>query len=104
MLRAQAEVVSADGTRCDVLTNAIAWECEWSKKWKEAIGQTLSYAVHHNRGPGIILMTRNKASDKLYYNRCLVVCVQVKIPIAVINTVNQSKLEEQMYEIRRLSK
>ena len=41
----QVEVVMKDGTRCDILTATHAIEVDFAKKWAEAIGQSLNYAI-----------------------------------------------------------
>ena len=42
----RVEVVMKDGTRCDILTSSYAIEVDFAKKWAEAIGQSLNYAMH----------------------------------------------------------
>ena len=40
------EVVMKDCTRCDILTATHAIEVDFARKWAEAIGQSLNYAMH----------------------------------------------------------
>ena len=55
----QLEVRLEDGTRCDLLTDTHAYEVEAASNWKEAIGQSLHYALVTDRKAGIILITRS---------------------------------------------
>ena len=52
----RTEVTAGDGTRCDILTDSYAIEVDWSKKWAEAIGQSLNYLFQTNLRAGIILI------------------------------------------------
>ena len=52
----QVEVVMKDGTRCDILTATHAIEVDFAKKWAEAIGQSLNYAMHTGKRPGVALV------------------------------------------------
>ena len=52
----QVEVVMKDGTRCDILTATHAIEVDFAKKWAEAIGQSLNYAMHTGKRPGVALI------------------------------------------------
>ena len=45
-----------DRTRCDIVTATHAIEVDWSKKWAEAIGQSLNYSFQTNLRAGIILI------------------------------------------------
>ena len=49
----QVEVVMKDGTRCDILTATHAIEVDFAKKWAEAIGQSLNYAMHTGKRPAV---------------------------------------------------
>lgn len=59
------------GARVDILTDDIAWEVEWAKKWPESIGQAIYYGAATNRKPGVWLL--KKAEDDENWNECLVV-------------------------------
>ena len=50
------EVVMNDGTRCDILTATHAIEVDFAKKWAEAIGQSLHYALHTGKRPAVALI------------------------------------------------
>ena len=52
----QVEVVMKDGTRCDILTSTHAIEVDFAKKWAEAIGQSLHYALHTRKRPAVALI------------------------------------------------
>jgi len=52
----QVEVVLPDRTRCDCLTETHAIEFDFGKKWAEAIGQALYYAIQTGKKPGIVLI------------------------------------------------
>ena len=52
----QVEVVMRDGTRCDILSNSYAIEVDFAKKWAEAIGQSLHYALHTGKRPAVALI------------------------------------------------
>ena len=81
-----AEARTFDGSRVDVLTDQYAIEVEWVKKWKESIGQALYYAAAFGRKPGVILLTRGKPREELYYLRCLVVCNKGGICLETVST------------------
>ena len=61
----QNEVELSDLTRVDCLTDTHAIEIEWVSNWKEAIGQSLHYALMTGKAPGIALIYK-KPSDKRY--------------------------------------
>ena len=52
----QVEVVIKDGTRCDILTATHAIEVDFAKKWAEAIGQSLNYAMQTGKRLGVALI------------------------------------------------
>ena len=64
----QVEVVMKDGTRCDILTATHAIEVDFAKKWAEAIGQSLNYAMHTGKRPGVALIVL-APSDNKYVER-----------------------------------
>ena len=85
-LRGEAEARTFDGSRCDVLTATHAIEVEWVKKWQEAVGQCLLYAAAFNRKPKIILLTRGKDTEEIYYLRALAVCNKGGIELETVST------------------
>lgn len=85
-LGGEAEARTFDGSRCDVLTDEFAIEVEWVKKWKESVGQALFYAAAFGRKPKIILLTRGKPNEELYYLRASVVCNAGGIELETLDT------------------
>lgn len=75
-----------DGSRVDVLTETHAWEVEWIKKWKEAPGQALYYGAATNRKPGVLLLTRGKPTEDLYFLRCLTTCMMAGVELRTLST------------------
>ena len=64
----RVEVVMKDGTRCDILTATHAIEVDFAKKWAEAIGQSLNYAMHTGKRPAVALIVL-APSDNKYVER-----------------------------------
>ena len=58
------EVVMKDGTRCDILTATQAIEVDFAKKWAEAIGQSLNYAMQTGKRPAVALILLAPADNK----------------------------------------
>jgi hypothetical protein len=80
-----------DGRRIDIYHNGVAWEVDWVKKWPEAIGQSLGYAIATNSDPGIVLLM--KSGEDEYYNQCLAVITSLrsrgyKVRFLVVNVDN----------------
>lgn len=65
----ETEFVLPGGARVDILTEDIAWEVEWTKKWPESIGQALYYGSATNKKPGVWLL--KKSDDDENWNECL---------------------------------
>lgn len=55
----RAEVVLADRTRVDCLTDTHAIEVDFAAKWAEAIGQALFYAAMTGKRPGVVLLLKS---------------------------------------------
>jgi len=91
---AKIEVSLWDGTRCDMLTEEYAIEVDWSRKWGEAIGQSLYYAEVLQRKPGIILLVRDKRAEMVYVYRCQTVCAKYGIRLWVKYAVEKRGEEE----------
>ncbi len=70
-----------DGSRIDILTADHAIEVEWARKWPEAIGQSVFYALATDRQPAIWLL--KKRADDEHYLRCLMVCRHLGIRLQV---------------------
>jgi hypothetical protein len=62
----QSEVVLADKTRCDCLTDTHAIEFEFAEKWAEAIGQSLYYSLQTNKKAGIVLILETPTDHKYW--------------------------------------
>ncbi len=58
--------VSIDGGRIDLLTDEYAIEIKRAPKWKEAIGQSLWYALNTNKKPAIILILEDQYQYKYF--------------------------------------
>jgi len=85
---AEVEVRLDDGTRCDLVTETEAIECDWAKngKWAEAIGQSLYYAIELEKKPAIILLVKDPKRDQRYVDRCRKVCDRYGIRLYVERT------------------
>tara|TARA_R110002072_G_scaffold238769_3_gene396398 strand:- start:18886 stop:19305 length:420 start_codon:yes stop_codon:yes gene_type:complete len=86
-----AEYRTIDNSRCDVLTDDYAIEVEWVKKWKESIGQSLLYAELTGRRPKVILLLRGHDHERLYVDRCRMVCCRAGITLETVSTVDRSE-------------
>lgn len=65
----ETEVRMVDGTRCDCLTEAMATEVDFAKKFYEAVGQALHYSMLTAR-PGGILLIVEQPDEWKYVVRC----------------------------------
>jgi len=77
----KTEVRLSDGTRVDLLTDTHAIEADWSKKWAEAVGQSLFYGLMTNKRPGIILLVKDPQREQRYITRCRKVCEVYQIDL-----------------------
>ena len=77
------EVILDDYTRVDCLTKEYAFEFDFAKKWYEAIGQSLYYAMKTNKEAGIYLIV-NTLEDNKYVYRARQVCEKYNIKLVVI--------------------
>ena len=64
----RVEVTLSDRTRVDCLTDSHAIEVEFASKWKNAIGQSLHYALMTGKKAGIALILR-KETDQRYLDQ-----------------------------------
>lgn len=78
----KSEVVLADRTRCDCLTDTHAVEFDFGKKWAEAIGQSLYYSIQTGKRAGIVLILEEQ-KDYKYWIRLNTVIDEYKLPIEV---------------------
>ena len=78
----QVEVVMKDGTRCDILTPTHAIEVDFAKKWAEAIGQSLNYALHTGKRPAVALIIL-APSDNKYVERVRMISAKYGLGITI---------------------
>jgi hypothetical protein len=71
-----------DNSRVDCLTNNLAIEVDWAKKWPEAIGQSLYYSHMTNKKAAIALIASSK--DDNFINRASTICKKFDIKIFII--------------------
>ena len=76
---AKTEVRLWDGTRVDMLNDTYAIECDFSRKWAEAVGQSLYYAELTHRKPMIVLLVRDLRKEQAYVYRAQTVCARQDI-------------------------
>lgn len=82
----QTEVVMPDGTRCDIVTDELAIEVDWAKKWYEALGQSLWYAFQTNKRPAVVLILRESGDEKYAMKmRSVVAHYGLQIEVLTIN-------------------
>ena len=53
-LNGTSEVRTTYNKRIDILTDKVAWECDWTSKPYQAIGQALAYGRFEDKEPGIV--------------------------------------------------
>ena len=78
---AKIEVVLWDQTRVDLLNDEYAFEVDWSRKWAEAIGQSLYYAEVTGKKPAVILLIKNKKAETRYIYRLQTVAAKYNIKV-----------------------
>jgi hypothetical protein len=78
----QVEVVMKDGTRCDILTATHAIEVDFAKKWAEAIGQSLNYAMQTGKRPGVALILLSP-SDNKYIERVRKISTEYSLGLTI---------------------
>ena len=71
-----------DGTRCDILTATHAIEVDFAKKWAEAIGQSLNYALHTGKRAGVALIVLSP-SDKKYIERVRKISAEYSLGLTI---------------------
>lgn len=76
----KSEVIMPDGTRCDCVTATHAIEFDFGKKWSEAIGQSLNYALQTNKRAGIVMIIED-VKERKYWIRVNSIIVHFKLPI-----------------------
>jgi hypothetical protein len=63
-LQGELEYRLDDKTRVDILTDTMAIEVDYAKKWYEAVGQSSHYALKTGRQPGIVLILTSPKDEK----------------------------------------
>ena len=81
--KAKSEVVLADHSRADLVSDTVAYEVEWAYKWKESIGQCELYSILSNRKPGVILLVRDRDEEQRHILRCAAVCAKLGIELCI---------------------
>jgi len=64
ILQGKVEYRLPDATRVDILTDTLAIEVDFAKKWYEAVGQSCHYARCTDRAPAILLIVTDKFQEK----------------------------------------
>jgi len=82
-----AEYVLPDRTRVDILTDTLAIEVDWVKKWPEAIGQSVFYGIITERQPAVLLLLRGKSTESKYLERARLATDKLRIPVFTWLTV-----------------
>lgn len=85
-LGGEMEVVLADRTRVDCLTDEYAIEVDFAKKWAESVGQALYYAKMTGKKPAIALIVENQ-KEKRFINRVKVLTLWLRITFFEIESV-----------------
>ena len=80
--KGKVEFVLPDRTRIDCLTETHAIEYDFGKKWAEAIGQSLHYAMHTGKRAGIVLIV-DPANNGRFEKRLKAVVEHYGMPIDV---------------------
>lgn len=75
------EVKLKDKTKVDCLTETHAIEYDFGKKWAEAIGQSLHYAMHTGKRAGVVLII--SPTEVRFLNRTKAVIKHYGLPIDV---------------------
>ena len=82
------EVELDDFTRCDCETKRNAIEFDFSKKWAEAIGQSLHYSNKLHKKAGIVLIMENPEKDTYYLQRVLKLAKKYKIDVWTMKSLD----------------
>ncbi len=82
-----AEFVLPDRSRVDILTDTLAIEVDWVKKWPEAIGQSVFYGIVTERQPAVLLLLRGKSTESRYLERARQATNELRIPVFTWMTV-----------------
>lgn len=77
--KGEIEFTLPDKTRVDCLTNKHAIEYDFGKKWAEAIGQSLHYAMFTGRRAGVVLIIAQ--GEERFAKRLKAVILHYNLPI-----------------------
>jgi hypothetical protein len=78
----KTEVVMKDRSRCDIVTRTHAIEVDFAKKWAEAIGQSLHYALHTGKRPAVALIVLSP-SDNKYVERVRKISAEYRLDLTI---------------------
>jgi hypothetical protein len=94
-----------DRTRVDVLTDKLALEIDWAKKWTEAVGQACWYATNTSKQAGIILLVKDKTVDNKYVYRCLTVATKLQFVLWIVETTTRQLIvDSETYTLPQIEK
>jgi hypothetical protein len=82
-LEGEMEITMPDRAICDIVTEEYAIEVKKHPDWKDAIGQSLNYAIQSNKKAGILLILE-KESDESHLIRVNSIVGHYKLPIDVL--------------------
>ena len=78
-----AEVVMADGTRCDCVTERYAVEFDFGCKWAEGISQALYYSCLTGKKPLLVLIVKDDGERDRYLKRVSTLVKEYDLPIVI---------------------
>jgi len=67
--------------RVDIVTNSLAIEVDWCKKYAEAFGQATYYGAQTGRQPAVILLLRGKTTESRYLERARITSAESGIAL-----------------------
>ncbi len=85
--KGRVEVVLADGTRCDCVTDTHAIEFDFGSGWAESIGQGLHYSAITKKKADVVLILET-VKDRKYWIRLNTTIEHFKLPIDTWNVGN----------------
>lgn len=81
-----------DGTRVDLKNAKYAFEVDWAKKWPEAFGQAVWYALETELSPAVILLTDSIERDSAFIYRAKAVGAHLKVNVGIAD-ITKGKLD-----------
>jgi len=76
--------------RVDIVTDTLAIEVDWVKKWAEAFGQATYYAAQTDRQPAVLLLLRGKHTEAKYLARARITGAKSGIPVLTWKTHSEA--------------